>query len=68
MELLKDTKQELINYKLKRDIELKKHGSLRIPNPFDVDPAELTTTKMSPDLDQLNRAKIKAVKWNYIRI
>lgn len=39
VELLKDTKQELINYKMKRDIELKKHGSLRIPNPFDVDPA-----------------------------
>lgn len=41
VELIKDTKQELINYKLQRDIELKKHGSLRVTNPFDVDPSLL---------------------------
>ncbi len=50
VELLKDTKQELINYKLKRDIELKKHGSLRIPNPFDVDPASLKSNKIASDI------------------
>ena len=45
VELLKDTKQELINYKLKRDMELKKYGSLRIPNPLDVDSKNLSIVK-----------------------
>lgn len=51
VDLIKDTRQELINYKLKRDFELKKHGSLRIPNPFELSPQELASLKQSPELD-----------------
>lgn len=45
VELLKDTKQDLINYKLKRDQELKRYGSLRIPNPLDFDKKNLIIVK-----------------------
>ena len=45
VDLLRDTRQELINYKTRRDMELKKLGSLRVQNPFDLSPSELASLK-----------------------
>ena len=62
VDMIKDTRRELINYKMKRDIELKKYGSLRIPNPFELSPQELASLKQSPELELKDpRSKLKSI-------